>query len=155
VTNDNELIDAFMTASRVLLAVAAQSVGAADAEVSLPQYRVLVILASRGPQRIGDLAQQLSVNSSSVTRMCDRLETHGLVRREPSSDDRRVVCVSITPLGQRLVRQVSKGRRQEIGRILRAMPTESHDPLLSALRAFTDAAQEIPEQQWPRSWDVS
>ena len=54
----------------------------AGEEVTLPQYRALVVLASRGPQRIVDLAGFLDVTASTATRMCDRLVRKGLVRRQ-------------------------------------------------------------------------
>ena len=45
----DEVVDAVLTASRVLVAVAARSLQAAERDdVSLPQYRVLVLVASRG-----------------------------------------------------------------------------------------------------------
>lgn len=151
---DRDLVDAFLTASRVLVAVAARSLGAAKTEVTRPQYRVLVILASRGPQRIGDLAELLAVTSSSATRVCDRLEANGFLERHPVPDDRRVVCASITQAGRGLVDQVTQARRQEIDAIVAAMPAEYPGRLLAALRAFSDAAGEVPEQNWSLGWGV-
>ena len=76
----DELADAVLTASRVLVAVAARSLAEEEA-ISLPQYRALVVLASRGPQRPVDLAQALNVDPSTTTRMCDRLEGKKLITR--------------------------------------------------------------------------
>jgi DNA-binding MarR family transcriptional regulator len=150
--DDADLVDAFLTASRVLVAVAARSLGVAAADVTLPQYRVLVVLASRGPQRISDLADRLAVNSSSATRICDRLESSGLAEREPSPLDRRVVCVGLTSSGRDLVDQVTEARRAEIRQIVSAMPEEYTGQLIAALRAFSDAAGEVPEQNWSLGW---
>jgi hypothetical protein len=71
---DGHLVEAFLTASRVLVAVAARSLAAGNAEITLAQHRALVVLASRGAQRIADLAKLLGVNSSNATRNCDRLQ---------------------------------------------------------------------------------
>ena len=46
-----------LTASRLLVAVAARSLADAGEEVTLTQYRSLVVLASRGPQRVAALAE--------------------------------------------------------------------------------------------------
>jgi DNA-binding MarR family transcriptional regulator len=151
---DADLVEAFLTASRVLVAVAVRSLAVAAAEITLPQHRALVLLAARGPQRIADLAERLGVNSSSATRHCDRLERRGLVRRERATDDRRAVRVSLTDTGRGLVDQVTRARRAEIGRILAAMPPEGRGPLLTALRAFADAAGEAPEQSWSLGWGI-
>lgn len=151
-SDENDLVDAFLTASRVLVAVAARSLEAAQQEVTLPQYRALVVLASRGPQRMSDLAQHLRVNSSTATRHCDRLERIGLIRREKSEEDRRSVCASLTPMGWELIDQVTTVRREEIRAILESMSGEHLGRLLVALRAFGDAAGEVPEQSWSLGW---
>ena len=53
---DEAAVDAVLTASRTLVAVATQSLGAAAEDITIAQYRALVVLASRGPQRMADLA---------------------------------------------------------------------------------------------------
>jgi DNA-binding MarR family transcriptional regulator len=68
------------------VAVAARSLSVGDAEITLQQHRALVVLASRGPQRITDLADLLAVNSSTATRHCDRLQRHGLFRPTTGCD---------------------------------------------------------------------
>ena len=70
---DDAVVDAVLTASRTLVAVAEQSLGAAAEETTLAQYRALVVLASHGPQRLVDLAGALEVTPPTAGRMCDRL----------------------------------------------------------------------------------
>lgn len=53
---DDELVDTVLAASRALVAVAARSLAAAGDEVTLPQYRALVVLAAAGPQGMAELA---------------------------------------------------------------------------------------------------
>lgn len=149
---DGHLVEAFLTASRVLVAVAARSLTAGNAEITLVQHRALVVLASRGPQRVADLAELLEVNSSNATRNCDRLQRRGLVSRDRDPDDRRAVRVSLTPAGEHLVQQITAARKVEISSILSGMPKYARGPLLTALRAFTDAAGEVPEQSWSLGW---
>jgi DNA-binding MarR family transcriptional regulator len=78
---DQELADAVLTASRVLVAVAARSLAAQEGEISLQQYRALVVLASHGQQRPVDLAHSLGVDPSTATRLCDRLVRKRLISR--------------------------------------------------------------------------
>lgn len=143
-----DLVDALVTASRVLVSVAVRSIDAAEPEVTVTQHRILVVLAARGPQRIGDLALELNVNSSNATRHCDRLQRAGLVDRQRSAQDGRAVCVSLTAAGRDLLDQVTKTRRAEIAAILDAMPPEHHDDLVIALRAFGEAAGERSDSEW-------
>src|ERR1700753_1331614 len=86
---DEAVVDAVLTASRTLVAVAARSLGAAAEDTTLAQYRALVVLASRGPQRMGDLAEALGVTPSTAGRMCDRLVRKELIRRHRARGARR------------------------------------------------------------------
>ncbi len=116
--------------------------------MTLSQYRVLIELASRGPQRtLADLATALRVDRSTATRMCDRLVRKRLVQRRRLNQDRRGVRVSLTTAGGALVAEVSRRRRGEITTIVQRMPTAHRTPVLNALRA-AGAAGEVPEQDW-------
>lgn len=148
------LIDAVLGASRALVAVAARSLAGVADGVSLPQYRVLVELAARGPQRSVDLAAVLGVDRSTATRMVDRLLRKQLVSRRRVGSDRRVVRISLTSAGRELVEHVSRRRRAEITAILERMPRDRRHAALAALRAFADAAGEVPEQDWSLGWDL-
>src|ERR1700678_3932734 len=91
--------DAVLFASRALVAVATKSLGTAAEETTIAQYRALVVLASRGPQRLVDLAEALGVAPSTAGRMCDRLVRKGLIRRHRARADRRAVLTSVTAAG--------------------------------------------------------
>lgn len=142
------LVEALISASRALVAVAARSVAGLGTEVTLPQYRALVVLASRGPQRAVDLAAELGVNPSTATRLIDRLARGDLVSREPVPGDRRAVLVTLRPAGRRLVSTVGRRRRRDVRQIVAAMPAGRRTQAIAALRAFADAAGELPEQHW-------
>jgi DNA-binding MarR family transcriptional regulator len=148
------LVDAVLGASRALVGVAARSLATVAEDVTLAQYRALIELASRGPQRLADLATALGVEPSTATRMCDRLVRKGLVARRRTSEDRRAVRVSLTVAGAALVAEVSGRRRVEIVEIMGRLPTAQRASVLPALRAFADAAGEVPEQDWSLGWDL-
>jgi DNA-binding MarR family transcriptional regulator len=148
-----DLADAVLTASRVLVAVAARSL-AEEVSVSLPQYRALVVLASRGAQRPVDLAQGLSVDPSTATRMCDRLEAKALITRRRDEGDRRTVVLGLSAAGRQLVDRVTLRRSKEIGQILSAVDPKERANLVRAFTVFGNAAGEIPEADWQRSWDL-
>ena len=146
---DPAAVDAVLTASRSMVAVATRSLGAAAEETTIAQYRALVVLASRGPQRIVDLAEALDVAPSTAGRMCDRLVRKGLVRRHRARGDRRAVLVSVTPAGRQVVDEATGRRRALIADILARLPVPAQQAVAQALRAFADAAGEIPDSQWP------
>ncbi len=149
-----ELADVVLTASRVLVAVAARSLAAHETEVSLQQYRVLVVLASRGPLRPVDLAGALGVDPSTATRMCDRLVDKRLISRRRQGSDRREVRLDLGERGRSLVAEVTDRRRVEIARILDEVPPSERQGLVDSFRSFGRAAGEVPDDEWPRSWDL-
>ncbi|HEY9243515.1 MAG TPA: MarR family transcriptional regulator [Streptosporangiaceae bacterium] len=146
---DEAVLDAVLTASRTLIAVATQSLGAAAEETTIAQYRALVVLASRGPQRLVDLAGALEVTPSTAGRMGDRLVRKGLIRRHRSRADRRSVQVSITPAGRQVVDQATARRRELLTQILSRLPARRQAAVASALDAFAAAAGEVPDRLWP------
>jgi DNA-binding MarR family transcriptional regulator len=149
-----ELANAVLTASRVLVAVAARSLAENEEDVSLPQYRALVVLGARGPQRPVDLAEALGIDPSSATRLCDRLVRKRLISRRRKGADRREVRLELSRKGVLLLDAITRRRRQEIERILRAVPEGRRPGLVDAFDAFSAAAGEVPDARWPRSWDL-
>jgi DNA-binding MarR family transcriptional regulator len=141
---DGGQVDAVMLAMRVLVAVTAQSVANLDERVTLPQLRVLVVLASRGPQNLAAVAQGLGVHSSNATRACDKLVEAGLLHRGDDPTDRRNLVLRLTPSGEELVESMNRARRASITGILEGMSDPSRTRLTSALREFIDAASDIP-----------
>lgn len=117
-TADDAVVDAVLSASRTLVAVAERSLGGAAEETTLAQYRALVVLASRGPQRVVDLARALEVTPPTAGRMCDRLIRKSLIRRHRARADRREVQVSITAAGRAVVDQATARRRELLAEIL-------------------------------------
>jgi len=136
--------DSTLVASRALLAVVARSLTEALELVSLPQFRVMVILASSGPLRMGALAARAHTIPSTFSRSIDRMVTSGWVRRSVSPDSRREVLIELTPSGQHLVHHVTERRREEIATILERLSPADRAAVSSAFALFADAAGEPP-----------
>lgn len=135
-------IDAVVLASRALLAVVARTINPALEEVSLPQFRVLVVLVGAGPHRVGALAERLGSVTSTFSRAIDRMEAAGWVVREPSPDSRREIIVTATDAGRELVGRVTASRRAELVTILEALSDDRLAELADAFRHFAEAAGE-------------
>jgi DNA-binding MarR family transcriptional regulator len=150
----DSVVDAVLSASRVLVAVAARSLGDVAEEVTLTQFRTLVVLASRGPQSLATLAEAVDVTPSTATRMCDRLVRKGLVARRHERGDRRLIRLTLTEGGRELVDAVTERRRKEIANLLRSIPREQQAALVDSLQRLATAAGEVPEQDWSAGWDL-
>lgn len=72
--------------------------------ISLSSYEVLLFLADApgGQRRMSDLAESVLLSRSGLTRLVDRLERDGLVRREPCPSDLRGFNALITAEGRKL-----------------------------------------------------
>ncbi|MEA9984222.1 MULTISPECIES: MarR family winged helix-turn-helix transcriptional regulator [Subtercola] len=138
------LVDATLLASRALLGVVARSMIEALTEVTLPQFRVLVVVSGAGQIRIGDLAARMGAVQSTFSRSVQRMVSAGWLNRTPSPDSRREIVITITAKGQALVDQVTASRRTELARILSALSEEEQVALTVAFDTFTHAAGEIP-----------
>lgn len=86
---------------------------AADEGVSLTQLRVLAILRDRRV-RIGDLAQYLGLERSTMTGLVARATSKGLLTRQPNPEDARAVDVVITESGRRVARRLEAAMRDAL-----------------------------------------
>ena len=75
---------------------------ASEFELSPAQCHVLHLIEPDRLIPMGRLAAALACDASNVTGLVDRLESRGLVRRQPSAEDRRVKALELTPAGARL-----------------------------------------------------
>jgi DNA-binding MarR family transcriptional regulator len=106
--------------------------------LSVAQIDVLRRLR-QGPSPMRRLADQMNCEASNLTGLVDRLESRGLVVRQPFPDDRRVKCVALTESGERLSSQLwaAVARRCDLNRL----PGASKEQLSSLLR---DALRDKP-----------
>ncbi|WP_133648877.1 MarR family winged helix-turn-helix transcriptional regulator [Paraburkholderia flava] len=74
--------------------------------VTVPEARVIASVGSFGPFSIMDLARHANLDKSQASRAAEALIKQGLVQRESSETDGRVVLVSLTPEGRALYRKV-------------------------------------------------
>lgn len=152
------MLDTLLSATRVLVGVATRSLAGAGTEVTLTQFRPLMVLASRGPQRAIDVAGELGVNPSTGTRVCDRLVGKGLIRRTRRAGDRRAVWLVLTPAGRDLVAEVNRRRRAELARLLGTIPPACYGYLVESLGAIAEAAGEPDGDDlwsaWPDELDL-
>jgi DNA-binding MarR family transcriptional regulator len=141
-----------LLASRALVGVAARSLSETESDVTLVQYRALVLLNTRGPQNVGSLAEALGIHPSTATRLCDRLLAKGLIERTTSPANRREVTVALSRGGRAIVREVAARRRREIRRIVGKLDRATQRALVDAFDAFAEAAGELPDDAWKLGW---
>jgi DNA-binding MarR family transcriptional regulator len=92
------------------------------AQLSMREYDVLFTLSRCGPHpvRLHELNEHILLSQPSLSRMVERLEAAGLLRREPSNDDRRGTVISLTPAGAEVQRRIGRQHVRTIGRYVGA-----------------------------------
>jgi DNA-binding MarR family transcriptional regulator len=136
-----EILAALLAVNRMFVAVATKALAGLDPDVTLPQFRMLVLLDGHGRMTVTALAEALGVVPSTATRMCDRLVAKKLVRRAIDRRDRRQVAISLAAAGRRLIAESTRRRRRELARILEAVPPGEQDRVAAALWLLVDAGE--------------
>ena len=97
------------------------------ADLSLPEYELLFRLqvAAGHPLQMSEIAAQLLNSPSGTTRIADRLERDGLITRETPRDNRRVVRVTLTDRGRRVLEKADRVFREGLRESFAAHLTES------------------------------
>ena len=85
-----------------------------ECDLTTPQFGVLEALYHLGPLSLGALADKLLVTGGNVTYVMDRLEEQGLVYRERSPGDRRVIQAKLTDAGRAKIAEVFPGHAEYV-----------------------------------------
>ncbi|MEU7862247.1 MarR family transcriptional regulator [Nonomuraea sp. NPDC049141] len=105
----------------------------------------LNILELAGPMTPGELGTRTGLTTGPTTRLIDRLEQAGYVRREPAPDDRRKVIVE--PIGKPAgLDEIMAPARQKVAEILRGYSPEQLDVLFDYFSRAADAYQQAAEE---------
>ena len=113
--DETRALDTFiklMRAADSLAAHASRQVAAAG--LTLGQFGVLEALLHLGTMSQGEIGAKLLRSGGNITMVVDNLEKRGLVRRTRRTNDRRVVEVSLTPAGRRLIQNLFPGHARYI-----------------------------------------
>ncbi len=80
-----------------------------------PQYNILRILNGSYPNGLSvlDIKSRMLDRSSNVSRLVEKLRLHALVERVPHTDDRRMVVVSISEAGKKMLADIHQSQSME------------------------------------------
>jgi DNA-binding MarR family transcriptional regulator len=140
---DVHLTSSLTDAARALIRVARQ-LEHVSTELTLPQYRLLVMVAS-GDQRASKLAGRLALSKPTVTAAVEGLVERGFLARSEVSGDRRAVCLSLTEAGCCALAATDAAMEQRLAWVLDRCP----DPALaqSGLLQLAAALDRIVAEQ--------
>jgi len=112
-----------------------------DAGVTLPLLRVLVHLREHPGAATGDIARSLSVTSSNVTRLIDRLVQQGLAVREEHPEDRRFLRHTLTERGETVLGEARERSAAHVRRIFEELPDDDLERMVDVFERLAEAAR--------------
>ena len=133
-------LEVLQAVTRVLAGVALRSLDVLHSAVTLPQFRLLAVLADLGPVPSGQAARTLGLDPSTVTRLADRMVAAGHVARGADPRHRGVVTLELTASGRGLVDASDEWRRQELARIMARLAPQQRAAVTDALGLLVGAA---------------
>lgn len=141
--NREEIVELRLTVQRFIRLFGAleQNVTPCGYNLSLSQVFSLQEIEER-PLTIGELAERLLLERSSVSRLIDNLEKNGFVNRALNEENRREVLVSLTDKGQRSLQKVQEKSLQYYHSILEDVTNEDQHTILKGFKLFTNSLSE-------------
>ncbi len=107
-------------------------------DITPPQFDALVELVRDGDMTMGELCNRLSLASSTVTDLIDRMERSGFVRRIRDTGDRRVVRLRVLERGRAVIDAVLRTRSAYLETVLKQMAPEAQRRVAQAVRLLHD-----------------
>ena len=99
------------------------------------QYNALRILRGAGPEGLpcSEIGERMITHDPDITRLLNRLEDRGFVKRTRAKNDRRVICGKITPAGLKLLREMDSPLEKRGREMLRHVGQEKLKDLIELL----------------------
>ncbi|MEP7361420.1 MAG: MarR family transcriptional regulator [Chloroflexota bacterium] len=124
------------------VAVTAQALNDAHPELTLSQWRVLVLVDQPDGMAVGAIAKSLGAKIAAVSRLVGRLRERGLIQTHRSDVDARLVLVSLTASGRRLRHRIVDSRRAVLTAMLKETGlTSDMKPAVEQLAALLGATE--------------
>lgn len=102
--------------------------------LTIPQIVILELLLEKGTSKMNELARTLNFTMSAVTAIVDKMVRLKVVKRERSTEDRRVVKVSILNKGKEIVTRVSQARQGCVNEMFSALTKDEKNEYIRILR---------------------
>jgi DNA-binding MarR family transcriptional regulator len=116
---------------------------AAEVDLDRPAYIALACLADEGPMTLSALAEASSVDVSTMSRLVDRLGQAGHVEAQRLATDQRVVRLSLSPAGARLVERLRAVRHEALTRMLATWTPDEQATFAGLLVRFVAGIEQL------------
>lgn len=107
--------------------------------VTLTQCHTIVEIAKAGNISVNELAEQLNLDKSTVSRTVDGLVNDEIILRQPDPADRRYVLLSLTPKGRRVYAGLEERSENYYTEVLASIPAEKREQVVESLGYLAEA----------------
>ena len=102
-------------------------------KITLPQFAIMTMLEREKEANMTDLAKAMSVTTSAMTGVVDRLVRDGYAHRLRDSQDRRIIRIKLTSRGMKTVRTAIEDRKRATIKMFAVISQEEREKYLSIL----------------------
>lgn len=110
-------------------------------DISVTQYYALESLARHGPLTLNELASQLYLDKSTVSRVVNTIERKKLLRRQPHEQDRRAVLLALTDAGRRLYDGIRDDIEERERRLISEFDPDVRTAMIALIGRLAEAAK--------------
>jgi DNA-binding MarR family transcriptional regulator len=114
--------------------------------LSIGQLKSLFFISNRGTTSLSKLAVALGVTPTNTTGIVDRLLKRGLITRTDSPDDRRVLLLRTTPLGDELIIELRQKRKERMTELFNRLTDEQAMQVAETLKILVNAIEAQREE---------
>ncbi|MCQ9165382.1 MarR family winged helix-turn-helix transcriptional regulator [Arthrobacter sp. STN4] len=119
--------------ARDVVGMTLHSLNELEGPLTGPQFRLLLTLDTLGTVQSSRAAAAMGVAPSSVSRLAERLAASGHIERGSDTHHRSVVTLELSALGKAVVERVTGWRKQQLARMLAAVPADRQAGVVDAL----------------------
>lgn len=101
------------------------------------EFVVLQLIEQKGPLMASEIANQIEVTSSHITTVTDKLIKKGLIQRERSDADRRIVYLQVTEQGREIAHTMETMRTNYYQQKFKQLTNEEMESLIQLFGKFT------------------
>ena len=113
--------------------------GKSCSNVSLAQCHTILELGEQGRTTIGELADSMGLDKSTLSRTIDSLVKKGLVDRVPNPSDRRYTLINLTKSGESTCKRINATNDAFFEQIFKAIPKGEHDKIVHSFDLLVEA----------------
>ncbi len=117
-------------------------------DTTLPRFELMSAL-DRVPDglNMGELSSWLMVTKGNVTGIAERLSEDGFIKRNPTPTDRRSFCVTLTPRGKKLYKEMEAEYESLLDKLFTDVSLDDSDMFTGVLAKVKEVVEDIRDQQ--------